>query len=101
MNYGLKSAARYYLNREPKDLTKAEQIALLVLPKDSKRYDPYDKPKNFRTRFENIVHTLLKEHIITNEEQESISYERMDWNIEHENTLPYVVDFLKTKIADS
>ncbi len=60
LNYGLKSAAKYYFNRTPNDLTKAEQIALLVLPKDPKKYDPYNKPKLFQQRFHHVVTTLQK-----------------------------------------
>lgn len=61
MNYGLKSAAKYYFRKSPENLTEAEQIALLILPKDSKKYDPYKKPKNFRTRFEIVTEILTKE----------------------------------------
>lgn len=97
LNYGIKSAAKYYFNQEPRNLTHAEQLALLTLPKDPKKYDPYNKPKNFQTRFEGIVNTLMKEHTITKEEEENIMRESLNWNREHENPLPYVVDFLKAK----
>lgn len=60
LNYGLKSAAEYYFGRSPKDLTKAEQIALLILPKDARKYDPYNKPKSFHERFETVVSILVK-----------------------------------------
>lgn len=97
LSYGLKSAAKYYFNREPKDLTKAEQIALLILPKDSKKYDPYRKPKSFRTRLEEVARILEKERIITADEQKEILAERLNWNTEHGNPLPYAVDFLKIR----
>ena len=98
MNHGLKPAANYYFGREPTDLTQAEQIALLILPKDSKKYDPYRKPKNFRARFEEVVKILIQEQMITEEEWKNILNENLHWNTEHGNSLPYVVDFLKTKI---
>ncbi len=94
LNYGLKSASKYYFNKEPKNLTKAEQIALLILPKDPKKYDPYKKPKSFQTRFDMVVKTLAKEWIITRPEQQDILTEILSWNVDHENPLPYVVDFL-------
>ncbi|MDD5376744.1 MAG: transglycosylase domain-containing protein [Candidatus Gracilibacteria bacterium] len=94
LNQGLGSAAKYYFGREPKNLTKAEQIALLILPKDSRRYDPYKKPQTFRSRFEFIVDVLEKKQIITADEQKNILLENLAWNMEHGNSLPYVSDFL-------
>lgn len=94
----MKSAAKYYFNQEnPKNLTRAEQIALLILPKDPGKYNPYNKPKNFRARFEGVVNTLAKKRIITWEEQRDILNEKLNWNRHHENTLPYVVDFFKAR----
>jgi membrane peptidoglycan carboxypeptidase len=99
MNYGLKSASKYYFDREPRNLTKAEQIALLIIPKDAQKYNPYQKPKNFRTRFETVTQTLRNGEIITDEEYQTILSEKLSWNIENGNSLPYVTDFLSTKIA--
>ncbi len=97
MNYGLKSGAKYYFDKSPKDLTKAEQIALLILPKDSKSYDPYKKQKNFRTRFEAVTNILVNNQILSAEEKKEVLNEHMNWNTEHGNPLPYITDFLKTK----
>lgn len=101
LNYGLKSAAKYYFDREPKDLTKAEQIALLILPKDSKQYDPYRKPKSFRSRFEKVVDILAQQHILNPEERNDVLNENLNWNTRHGNPLPYVADFLRTKMEES
>lgn len=101
LNYGLKSGAKYYFGRLPKDLTKAEQIALLILPKDSDKYNPYKKPKNFRTRFESVTGILLRTNIITADEQKDILSEKLVWRNEHGNPLPYVADFLKTKTPET
>ena len=97
MNYGLKSAAKYYFDQEPKNLTHAEQIALLLIPRDPKKYDPFNKPKNFRERFEAVTNTLRESGIITEEERKSLLHEKLSWNRNHENSLPYVLDFLKTR----
>ena len=101
MNHGLKSAAKYYFGREPKNLTKAEQIALLILPKDSRQYDPYRKPKSFRSRFEKVVGILAQQHIFNPEERNDILNENLNWNTRHENPLPYVTDFLKKAVLPS
>lgn len=95
MNYGLKSASIYYFDKEPRNLTKAEQIALLVLPKDPRKYDPYKQPKQFRARFELLTKTLVATNILSNDEGETIRNEQFIWNRNHNNPLPYVSDFLK------
>jgi len=100
MNYGLKSAAKYYFDKEPVHLTPSEQIALLILPKDSLKYNPYKKPRSFRTRFEEVVSILAKEWIVTEDEWKSILSENLSWNTKHENSLPYVVDFLNKIIVN-
>ncbi|MDP2104013.1 MAG: penicillin-binding transpeptidase domain-containing protein, partial [Candidatus Gracilibacteria bacterium] len=93
----LKSAAKYYFNKEPQNLTQAEQIALLVLPKDPKKYDPYRQPKNFRTRFELLIKTLVATKVLTESEGENIRSEQLVFNTDHSNPLPYVSDFLKSR----
>lgn len=101
LNHWLLSASKYYFNREVKELTKAEQIALLSLPKDPRNYDPYKKPKNFRLRFENVVHILYSAKILSEEEMKDILKENLSWNINHDNPLPYVTDFLVQKYEPS
>lgn len=94
MNYGLKSASKYYFDKEPSNLTQAEQIALLSLPKDPRKYDPYKQPRNFRARFELLIKTLIATNILSNDEGETIRNEQFIWNKDHGNSLPYVSDFL-------
>lgn len=99
MNYGLGSAAWYYFDREPMHLTKAEQLALLILPKDPTKYDPYKKPKNFHTRFEEVVRTLKTNQNITESEETELLREELHWNTHHQNPLPYVADFLQNTLS--
>jgi membrane peptidoglycan carboxypeptidase len=65
LNYGISSASHYYFWKNLEDLTKAEQIALLVLPKNPKKYDPYVSKDAFKTRFLSIAQTLLENKNIT------------------------------------
>jgi membrane peptidoglycan carboxypeptidase len=95
LNYGLASASRYYFSKDPKNLTKAEQIALLILPKDPKKYNPYKENKAFKVRFSLIVHTLQKNNILTETEAKNILTEERGLNYNHENILPYVADFIE------
>lgn len=94
LNYGLKSAARYYFGKEPRNLTKAEQIALLLIPKNPKRYDPYTAHKPFDERFRMIVSVLQNDGGLSEQEARSILTEKLTFNTHHADTLPYVVDFI-------
>ncbi|MDD3302066.1 MAG: transglycosylase domain-containing protein [Candidatus Gracilibacteria bacterium] len=95
LNYGLKSSSNYYFDKNPKDLTKAEQIALISLPKNPIKYDPYKNKQEFKKRFEIVLNSLLNDKIITKEEYDSIKNEKFVFNENHENKLPYVIDYIK------
>ncbi len=95
LNYGLASASRYYFSKTPENLTKAEQITLLAIPKDARKFDPYKNPKSFRTRFENIVAYLKLNNILTEKEVKDILNENLTLNYEHDNKLPYIADFMQ------
>jgi len=95
LNYGLSSASQYYFSKTPENLTKAEQITLLVIPKDARKFDPYKNPKSFRTRFENIVGYLKSNNILSEKEAKDILNENLTLNYEHDNKLPYVADFIQ------
>lgn len=100
MNYGLVSAAKYYFDQEPQNLTKAEQLALLILPRDAGEYDPYAHPKKFRARFETVVQILVRQGVLSQQEQENILNEKLGWSARHTPPLPYVSDFLNTVATD-
>jgi membrane peptidoglycan carboxypeptidase len=68
---------------------------LISLPKNPKKYDPYKNRQEFKTRFKIVTTSLLKNKILTNEEYNSIINEKLEFNENHENKLPYVVDYLK------
>ncbi len=101
LNYWIKSASNYYFWKDLENLTKAEQIALISLPKNPKKYDPYKNRQEFKTRFKSVTTSLLKNKIITREEYNSILNEKLEFNEDHNNKLPYVVDFLKTFVIST
>ncbi len=95
LNYWIKSASNYYFWKDLQNLTKAEQIVLISLPKNPKKYDPCKNRQEFKTRFKSVTTSLFKNKIITQEEYNSIINEKLEFNENHENKLPYVVDYLK------
>lgn len=95
LNYGLKSASFYYFGKEPKNLTEAEQIALLVIPKNPNTYDPYKNQENFLRRYDTILSTLESWGIISTSEAKNIKSEQLAFRSDHRSALPYVVDYIK------
>lgn len=101
LNYGFESASQYYFAKSVKNLTKAEILALSTIPKNSNNYDPYKKENAFKKRFLLLANTLKERKIISEWEYEDITQEKLIWNTEHNNKLPYVVDFIKSKAHPS
>lgn len=98
LNYWIKSASNYYFWKDLQNLTKAEQITLLSLPKNPKKYNPYINRLEFRNRFKEICNTLLKDKIINEIDYNEILNEKLVFNENHENKLPYVIDYIKNYI---
>lgn len=96
LNYGVRSASYYYFNKDIKNLTKAEQIGLLILPKNPSKYDPYTKEINFKNRFNKVVEYLNKEWLIDDKETLNIKSEILSLNYDHKNKSPYIIDYLKS-----
>jgi len=58
LNYWIENASEFYFWKELKNLTKAEQIALLVIPKNANKYNPIKNPEKFKERYEKILNFL-------------------------------------------
>jgi len=101
LNYWINSASHYYFWKHINNLTKAEQLALLIIPKNIFKYDPYNNISNFWDRFEKIAKYLEKNWLITETELNSILSEKLTFNNNHKNKLPYISDFLAHPLAPS
>lgn len=63
--YGIKDAAKYYFNKEVKDLTIAESASLVAIIKSPTKYNPETNYLNNKKRKENILKELLKQNLIS------------------------------------
>lgn len=97
MNYWLDRAANYYFSKSPENLTQAELIALLAIPKNPNLYDPYKNKQTFRARFLIIANSLYKNKLINKSELNSIETEKLNLTSEHKDKLPYIKDFIAKK----
>jgi len=95
MNFGYQSASYYYFWKSVENLTKAEQIALLAIPKNALKYDPYTQKEAFNSRYNLIIKLFLDNKIISSEDEIFIKNEKLEFNENHEPKLPYIKDYLE------
>lgn len=99
LNYWFESASHFYFWKSLKNLTKAEQIALIVIPKNSEKYDPYKNKSNFERRFFMLLDYFKEKWLLTKKEYELAKNEELNFELEKEKAaLPYIVDFLRQKV---
>lgn len=101
MNFGLRSASLYYFGKEPKYLTEAEQVALLVIPKNPNIYDPFLHPVSFQKRYVQILNTFESGGLISSTDRARIGSEHLDFLTKHTPILPYVTDFIRSSLTGS
>lgn len=96
LNYWIDSASKYYFWKDLKNLTQAEQMALLIIPKNPNIYDPYKNKDAFRKRFDSVINYLNNSWLINDQEFISIKNEILEFNYEHKDKLTYISAFLKS-----
>lgn len=70
--YGFGTAAKYYFNKEPKDLNLAEIALLVNTVKSPENFNPQDLKGNY-TKAKIVLKRLLVENVITQKEYEKYS----------------------------
>lgn len=99
LSKGFAAASRSYFGKEPRNLTQAEQIALLAMAKNPAKYDPAKNPATFRTRFESVVSALVEAGVVNSSDSPALLAEKLSFPVP-KNALPYVTDaFRSGKLA--
>ncbi len=101
MNFGLRSASLYYFGKEPKHLTEAEQVALLIIPKNPNVYDPFLHPVAFQKRYVKLLNTFESGGVLNSTDRARIGSEHLDFLTKHTPILPYVTDFIRSSLSGS
>lgn len=99
LSFGLASAAKSYFGVSPKNLTDAQSLALIVMAKNPRAYDPILEEENFRKRFISLAEKLESDGEITPAKKEEILAEKLSFP-KPKNPLPYGVDAYK-KLSSS
>lgn len=94
--YGVKSAAKYYFNKDCKDLTLAEASLIAGIPKAPSKYSPVIDMDMAKKRQLVVLNNLLKNNIITKDEVEKAYNENIeivgDKNDENISSINYYID---------
>lgn len=82
---GIRSAARIYFGKEPKDLKIEESAMLVGMFKNSSLFNPLRREEMVKTRRDVVLAQMAKYDYITEEEKDSLQTLRMDINYNPEN----------------
>ena len=78
---GIKSAAKVYFNKDPRDLTIEEAATLVGMVKNPSYYNPVRKPERTRNRRNVVLEQMYKADMLTRQQLDSLQ------------ALPLVLDF--------
>ncbi|MFF2089745.1 PBP1A family penicillin-binding protein [Paenibacillus sp. NPDC058174] len=68
--YGIKNAANYYFDKDPKDLELWEMATLAGMPKGPNRYNPIDNPEQSESRRAVVLKLMFDQGYITKEQMD-------------------------------
>ena len=75
--YGVEVASNYYFDKSVKDLTLSECAALAAITKSPSSYAPDTKPDANKTRRITVLHEMLSQNYITQEEYDTAKNEEL------------------------
>lgn len=107
-SYGVGSAAKYYFNKEPRQLTLLEAAILAGLPQSPSRYSPITGEKGaYVERTKQVLRRMREEKYITKDREEElvaqlpkVKFNRTYENIQAAHFVFYVTDQLKDVVGD-
>ena len=103
--YGIKSASKYYFNKDCKDLTLAEASLLAGIPKAPSKYSPIVNYSEAKKRQAIVLNNLVKNNIISKDEMESAYDENLkiigDNNDENIYSVNYYIDAVMYELKNN
>ena len=106
---GIRSAARIYFGKEPRDLKQEESAVLVGMLKNSSLYNPIRRPELVQDRRNTVLSQLAKYEFIPEQEKDSLRNMEMDINFSPESHREglatyfrmYLQSYLKRWIAEN
>lgn len=84
--YGVKAAAKYYFNKDLKDLNLAEEAYLAGLPQVPNLYNIYDNPKQAESRKDTVLYLMHYHHRISDKEYKAAKKINLEANLVKRST---------------
>lgn len=79
--YGVKTAAKYYFNKDLKDTTLAESAYLAGLPQIPNMYNIYDHPEAAEKRKDTVLYLMNRHNRITQEQMKEAQAQDLHANL--------------------
>lgn len=103
--YGIKSAAKYYFNKDCKDLSLAEASLLAGIPKAPSRYSPIIDYNEAKKRQLIVLKNLVKNNVISKDEMEKAYNEEIkivgDNNDKNISSINYYIDAVMDELKNN
>lgn len=99
-NYGIKEASKYYFNKNPKDLTKAEASILVGIPKSPSYYNPISNYKNAKDRQYSVLKSMVNNGYISENEMKKIYNEKISFYGKNDKVELSSVYYYKDAVMD-
>lgn len=101
--YGIESASMYYFGKHVQNLDIAEAATLAAIPKSPNYYNPFENPKESKTRQELVIDQMVKYNFITEEQGKEAKSEALKYNTYNKSKgLPrsYFFDMIIQKVIE-
>lgn len=101
--YGIESASMYYFGKHVQNLDIAEAATLAAIPKSPNYYNPFENPKESKTRQELVIDQMVKYDFITQEQGQEAKSETLKYNTYNKSKgLPrsYFFDMIIQKVIE-
>lgn len=101
--YGIESASQYYFGKHVQDLTIAESATLAAIPKSPNYFNPFENPKESKTRQELVIDQMVKYGFISADDGAKAKAEKIAYNTSHKQKYDprsYFFEMISEKVID-
>lgn len=99
--YGIQAAAEFYFQKNPLDLSKAEQAFLAAIPNNPSLYDPLKHFDRTKKRQELLIDQLVKNGQLPLAEADKLKKEKVTLNVRpRENSFPDYTDYVLSELKE-
>ena len=101
--YGIESASQYYFGKHVQDLTIAESATLAAIPKSPNYFNPFENPKESKTRQELVIDQMVKYGFISAADGAKAKAEKIAYNTSHKQKYDprsYFFDMITQKVIE-